>query len=123
VPAALLSTAANAQVGVGIGVGPGYGDYGYGYPAPVCSWGYYNYYPYSCAPYGYYGPSWFFGGVFFGAGPGDRGRGGRSGWWVSRREKQLWRWRRVPRRQRGRRRWVPGRRRWIRRRPRWRWWW
>jgi hypothetical protein len=23
------------------------------------SWGYYSYYPYSCAPYGYYGPGWF----------------------------------------------------------------
>ena len=56
VPAALMSTPANAQVGVGIGIGDGgYGDYGYGYPAPVCSWGYYNYYPYACAPYGYYG--------------------------------------------------------------------
>jgi hypothetical protein len=59
VPAALLlSTPANAQVGVGIGIGygGGYGDYGYGYPgvAPVCSWGYYSYYPYACAPYGYY---------------------------------------------------------------------
>ena len=37
IPAALMSTPANAQIGVGIGVGgPGYGDYGYGYPAPVC---------------------------------------------------------------------------------------
>ena len=70
VPAALLfATPANAQIGVGIGVGPGYGDYGYGYPAPVCSWGYYNYYPYACAPYGYYGASWFAGGLFIGAGP------------------------------------------------------
>src|SRR5258708_33036411 len=42
------------------------GDYGYdsgydpGYAygaAPVCQWGYYNYYPYSCAPYGFYGPA------------------------------------------------------------------
>ena len=62
---------AQAQVGVGIGIGPGYG-YGYG-PAPVCSYGYYDYYPYACAPYGYYGPSWFLGGVFIGAGPWYRG--------------------------------------------------
>ena len=57
---------ANAQrvtFGVGFG-GPAY----YG-PAPVCAYGYYGYYPYGCAPYGYYGPEWFDGGVFFGAGP------------------------------------------------------
>ena len=46
-----------AQVTVGIGV------------APVCPYGYYDYAPYSCAPYGYYGPEWFSGGVFIGAGP------------------------------------------------------
>src|ERR1700691_5724551 len=138
IPVALMSTPANAQVGVGIGIGgPGYGDYGYGYPAPVCSWGYYNYYPYACAPCGYYGPSWFVGGLFIGAGPwyrgywgrggyygrgGDYGRGGYYGGggprragsrWIPRRRQQLWR----------RRRRVP--RRWWRRRwwwPRWRWW-
>jgi len=36
-----------AQVSVGVGFGPGYG-----YGPPVCSYGYYNYYPYACAPYG-----------------------------------------------------------------------
>ena len=36
---------------------------------PDCSWGYYSYYPYACAPYGYYGPGWFYGGLFIGAGP------------------------------------------------------
>src|ERR1700683_4987828 len=83
VPAALLSTPANAQIGVGIGVGGGYGygDYGYGYPAPVCSWGYYSYYPYACAPYGYYGPSWFVGGLFIGAGPWYHGYWGRGGYY------------------------------------------
>src|ERR1700686_2856733 len=64
----------NAQrvtFGVGIG-GPAY----YG-PAPVCTYGYYDYYPYACAPYGYYGPDWFVGNVFIGAGPGNGyGRGG-----------------------------------------------
>ena len=57
---------AHAQrVTFGIGVG---GPVYYG-PAPVCSYGYYDYYPYACAPYGYYGPDWFVGGVFIGAGP------------------------------------------------------
>lgn len=37
--------------------------------APDCPYGYYDYAPYSCAPYGYYGPEWFTGGVFIGAGP------------------------------------------------------
>jgi hypothetical protein len=46
-----------AQVGVSIGV------------APDCPYGYYDFEPYSCAPYGYYGPEWFTGGVFIGAGP------------------------------------------------------
>ena len=64
---------ANAQVGVGVGVGPavvdGPYDYGYDYGPPVCEWGYYSYYPYACAPYGYYGPQWFSGGIFLGVGP------------------------------------------------------
>ena len=55
-----------AQVAVGIRVGPGYGYVG---AAPACAYGYYAYYPYACAPYGYYGPQWFAGGVFIGAGP------------------------------------------------------
>ena len=64
--AALLSSAsiAPAQVSVNIGV------------APVCPYGYFDYAPYSCAPYSYYGPDWFVGGVFLGAGPwfhGPRG--------------------------------------------------
>ena len=61
--APLRDDAARRSAGIGgVGVGdPGYygQDYGYGYgygPAPVCQWGYYNYYPYSCAPYGFYGP-------------------------------------------------------------------
>jgi hypothetical protein len=47
----------NAQVAVSIG------------EAPVCPYGYYDVPPYACAPYGYYGPEWFTGGVFIGAGP------------------------------------------------------
>lgn len=37
--------------------------------APVCPYGYYDAAPYSCAPSGYYGPEWFSGDVFVGAGP------------------------------------------------------
>ncbi len=48
-----------AQVSVNINLGP----------APVCPYGYFDYAPYDCAPYGYYGPDWFVGGVFIGAGP------------------------------------------------------
>ena len=47
----------NAQISVNIG------------PAPVCPYGYYAAVPYRCAPYGYYGPEWFNGGIFIGAGP------------------------------------------------------
>src|ERR1700722_20318531 len=46
-----------AQVSVNIGV------------APRCPYGYYDAAPYSCAPSGYYGPEWFSGRVFIGAGP------------------------------------------------------
>jgi hypothetical protein len=46
-----------AQVSVDVGV------------APVCPYGYFDYAPYDCAPYGYYGPDWFTGGIFIGAGP------------------------------------------------------
>jgi hypothetical protein len=49
----------HAQVSVGVDVGS----------APVCPYGYYDYAPYDCAPYGYYGPEWFTSGVFIGAGP------------------------------------------------------
>ena len=37
--------------------------------APDCPYGYYDYAPYACVPYGYYGPEWFTGGVFIGSGP------------------------------------------------------
>ena len=49
----------HAQVSVGVDVGV----------APDCPYGYYDVPPYACAPYGYYGPEWFSGGVFIGAGP------------------------------------------------------
>src|SRR5208337_4402436 len=66
---------AQAQVRAGIGVGPVYA--GIGAP-PVCAYGYYGYYPYACAPYGYYGPDFFVGGVFIGAGPWYHGWYGRG---------------------------------------------
>ena len=52
-----LAPAANAQVFVNIGV------------PPVCSYGYYDYSPYACAPYGFYGPGYFYNGIFLGMGP------------------------------------------------------
>lgn len=53
----MMAPRANAQVAVDVGV------------APVCPYGYYDVPPYNCAPYGYYGPEWFTGGVFIGVGP------------------------------------------------------
>ncbi len=65
----LAYSQAAVRVGVGIGVG------GYVAGPPVCAYGYYPDYPYACAPYGYYGPNWFAGGVFIGAGPWYHGWG------------------------------------------------
>ena len=48
---------AEAQLSINIGV------------APSCPYGYYDYTPYSCAPYGYYGPEWFHRRAFIGVGP------------------------------------------------------
>ena len=70
--AVLLLTAgsvAPSQVSVGIGIGA----------APVCPYGYFDYAPYDCAPYGYYGPDWFVGGLFLGAGPWFHGPHGFYG--------------------------------------------
>jgi hypothetical protein len=72
----LFAPYAHAQrIGVEVGVGPAFVG------PPVCEYGYYNYYPYACAPYGYYGPEWFSGGVFIGAGPWFHGYGGRPGFY------------------------------------------
>ena len=46
---------------------------------PACPYGYYDYAPYNCSPYGYYGPEWFNGGLFLGAGPWFHGRHGFYG--------------------------------------------
>jgi hypothetical protein len=66
--AGLLLPAAYSQAQVSIGVGIG-SDYGLYNAPPVCAYGFYPDYPYGCAPYGYWGPEWFAGGVFIGAGP------------------------------------------------------
>ncbi len=66
-----------AQVGVAVGIG---GGPGYLAGPPACSYGYYDYYPYACAPYGFYGPSYFVNGIFIGAGPWYHGGWGR-GWY------------------------------------------
>jgi hypothetical protein len=55
----LTATAPKAQAQVAVEVGV----------APDCPYGYYDVAPYACAPAGYYGPEWFVGGVFIGAGP------------------------------------------------------
>jgi hypothetical protein len=54
-----IAPQAQAQVSVGVNIGP----------EPVCPYGFYDFAPYNCAPYGYYGPEWFNGGVFIGTGP------------------------------------------------------
>ena len=64
-----FAVTANAQMDEGVGVGPAVAYAPEAYGPPVCDWGYYAYYPYACAPYGYYGPQWFYGGVFIGVGP------------------------------------------------------
>lgn len=61
---------AHAQVSIGIGIGG---------PPPVCPYGYYDYAPYSCAPMGFYGPGYFYNGIFLGVGPWYQW-GYRHGW-------------------------------------------
>ncbi len=62
-------SAVPAQVSIGVNIGV----------APVCPYGYFDYAPYDCAPYGYYGPDWFVGGIFIGAGPWFHGPKGFVG--------------------------------------------
>ena len=77
---AATATKADAQVGVGVGIGPAVVDAPMVYGPPACDYGYYAYYPYACAPYGYYGPNWFSGGLFIGVGPWY-GWGWGRGWY------------------------------------------
>ena len=65
--APLYAPSAGAQISLNIGV------------APNCPYGYYDYAPYNCSPYGYYGPDWFNGGLFIGAGPWFHGARGFYG--------------------------------------------
>jgi hypothetical protein len=64
---ALNPPRAEAQISLNFGV------------EPVCPYGYYDYAPYRCSPYGYYGPEWFNGGGFIGAGRWHRGGEGFVG--------------------------------------------
>jgi hypothetical protein len=64
----VTATNAQAQLSVNIGL------------APACPYGYYDLAPYSCAPAGYYGPEWFTGDVFIGAGPWFHGPGNFRGY-------------------------------------------
>ena len=70
----LAYSQAEVRFGVGIGFAPGYVA-----GPPVCAYGYYSSYPYACAPYGFYGSSWFVNGVFIGAGPWYHGYGSYYG--------------------------------------------
>ena len=67
--AALMSAASLAPAQISINIGE----------QPVCPYGYFDYAPYNCAPYGYYGPDWFNGGLFIGAGPWFHGPHGFYG--------------------------------------------
>lgn len=51
---------ANAQVSFNVQIGT---------PPPVCPYGYYDFPPYPCAPPGFYGPGYFYNGIFLGVGP------------------------------------------------------
>jgi len=62
-----FAPAAPAQVMVSIGA------------PPVCAYGYYDYAPYACTPMGFYGPGYFYNGIFLGMGPWA-GYGYSHGW-------------------------------------------
>lgn len=63
-----IASAAQAQIVINIGGAP-----------PRCAYGYYGYAPYACAPMGYYGPGYFYNGIFVGMGPWS-GWGYSHGW-------------------------------------------
>jgi hypothetical protein len=52
-----LAPVLQAQVIINVGV------------QPSCAYGYYDYQPYACAPMGFYGPGYFYNGIFLGMGP------------------------------------------------------
>lgn len=63
-----FASQSQAQIAINIGV------------PPVCPYGYFDYAPYACAPWGYYGPEWFINGAFIGAGPWFHGPAGFHGY-------------------------------------------
>src|SRR6202451_4139208 len=65
--ASAMVPTADAQIAISVGI------------QPVCSYGYYNYSPYACAPVGFYGPGYFYNGIFLGMGPWA-GWGYNHGW-------------------------------------------
>jgi hypothetical protein len=67
-PFAAVTPKAEAQISINIGG-----------PPPVCPYGYYDYAPYRCAPVGFYGPGYFYNGIFLGVGPWAHW-GYRHGW-------------------------------------------
>ena len=71
---AVATPVARAQVSIGVQIGP----------PPVCPYGYFDYPPYNCAPFGYYGPQWFPNGAFIGAGPWYHGDEDDFHGWVNR---------------------------------------
>lgn len=74
---ALASTPAAAQVSIGVQIGdvPVVSTA----PQPECPYGYYDDPPYACAPMGFWGPEYFYNGIFIGAGPWF-GWGYNHGW-------------------------------------------
>jgi hypothetical protein len=54
-----IATAPQSQAQVSVSIGA----------EPTCPYGYYDYAPYNCSPSGYYGPEWYSGTAFIGAGP------------------------------------------------------
>lgn len=98
---AFTPTAALAQISFGVQIGgpPVTG------PPPACQWGYYDYPPYACAPRTYWGPEYFYNGIFLGVGPWF-GWGYHHGW-GSHRFHGYYRWRGH---EWGRSRWDRGRR-------------
>ena len=62
---------ASASVAINIGV------------EPVCPYGYFDYAPYSCAPYGYYGPEWFNGASLSESVPGSMAHMASSATWIT----------------------------------------
>src|ERR1700685_4191072 len=65
--ASAMVPTADAQIAISVGI------------QPVCSYGYYDYSPYACSPVGYYGPGYFYNGIFLGMGPWA-GWGYNHGW-------------------------------------------